>query len=85
MDEAGNSGIAKAKYIIDASGHKSHVYRHVGERIYSNFFQNLALFGYYENAERFPPPRDGNIHYLRTKQTKLGHLLSNLEAKPAKH
>jgi 3,4-dihydroxy 2-butanone 4-phosphate synthase/GTP cyclohydrolase II len=29
-------------------------------------------------------PRDTNIHYLRTKQSKLGHLLSNLEAKPAK-
>ncbi|HEY1234830.1 MAG TPA: GTP cyclohydrolase II [Candidatus Binatia bacterium] len=31
------------------------------------------------------PPRDSNIHYLRTKQVKLGHLLSNLEAKPVKH
>jgi 3,4-dihydroxy 2-butanone 4-phosphate synthase/GTP cyclohydrolase II len=30
-------------------------------------------------------PRDTNIHYLRTKQRKLGHLLSNLETKPAKH
>jgi 3,4-dihydroxy 2-butanone 4-phosphate synthase/GTP cyclohydrolase II len=29
-------------------------------------------------------PRDSNIHYLRTKQIKLGHLLSNLEAKPVK-
>ena len=29
-------------------------------------------------------PRDTNIHYLRTKQSKLGHLLSNLEAKPVK-
>jgi 3,4-dihydroxy 2-butanone 4-phosphate synthase/GTP cyclohydrolase II len=33
-------------------------------------------------AERVPlevPPRETNIHYLRTKQSKLGHLLSNLE------
>jgi 3,4-dihydroxy 2-butanone 4-phosphate synthase/GTP cyclohydrolase II len=30
-------------------------------------------------------PRDSNIHYLRTKQTKLGHLFSNLEGKSAKH
>lgn len=29
-------------------------------------------------------PRDTNIHYLRTKQRKLGHLLTNLEAKPGK-
>jgi 3,4-dihydroxy 2-butanone 4-phosphate synthase/GTP cyclohydrolase II len=38
-------------------------------------------------VERVPlevPPRETNIHYLRTKRTKLGHLLSNLEAKPAK-
>ncbi len=60
-DDQGNAGKALAKYVVDASGHQSHVYRHVGERIYSNFFQNLALFGYYENAERFPPPREGNI------------------------
>jgi len=38
-------------------------------------------------VERVPlevAPRETNLHYLRTKQTKLGHLLSNLEAKPAK-
>jgi 3,4-dihydroxy 2-butanone 4-phosphate synthase / GTP cyclohydrolase II len=39
-------------------------------------------------VERVPlevPPRETNIHYLRTKQSKLGHLLSNLEAKPVRH
>lgn len=61
LDENGNPRRANAKYIIDASGNQSQAYRKVGERIYSNFFQNLALFGYFENAERFPPPRDGNI------------------------
>ncbi len=38
-------------------------------------------------AERVPLealPRESNIHYLRTKQKKLGHLFTNLEAKPAK-
>jgi 3,4-dihydroxy 2-butanone 4-phosphate synthase / GTP cyclohydrolase II len=38
-------------------------------------------------VERVPlevAPRETNLHYLRTKQSKLGHLLSNLEAKPAK-
>lgn len=61
LDENGNARRANAKYIIDASGNQSQIHRKVGERIYSNFFQNLALFGYYENAYRFPPPRDGNI------------------------
>jgi 3,4-dihydroxy 2-butanone 4-phosphate synthase/GTP cyclohydrolase II len=35
-----------------------------------------------EVAERLPieiPPHQGNIHYLRTKQQKLGHLLSGLK------
>lgn len=31
------------------------------------------------------PPRETNIHYLRTKQRKLGHMLSNLDDKVAKH
>ncbi|MCA1579644.1 MAG: tryptophan 7-halogenase [Acidobacteria bacterium] len=61
VDADGKPKRALAKYVIDASGHQSKVYHHVGERIYSNFFQNLALFGYFENGERFPPPRDGNI------------------------
>jgi 3,4-dihydroxy 2-butanone 4-phosphate synthase / GTP cyclohydrolase II len=39
-------------------------------------------------VERVPleiSPRDSNIHYLRTKRSKLGHMLSNLEDKPVKH
>jgi 3,4-dihydroxy 2-butanone 4-phosphate synthase/GTP cyclohydrolase II len=38
-------------------------------------------------VERVPleiSPREANIRYLRTKQRKLGHLLSNLEDKAAK-
>ena len=38
-------------------------------------------------VERIPletPPHDSNIDYLRTKQEKLGHLFSKLEAKPEK-
>ena len=38
-------------------------------------------------VERVPleaQPLKANIHYLRTKQRKLGHLLSNLEDKNAR-
>src|SRR2546421_4545785 len=61
LDANGKAGKATAKYIIDASGNQSHVHKKVGERIYSNFFQNLALFGYYQDGARFPPPSDGNV------------------------
>jgi len=48
----------------------------------------VGLEGYgLKVEERVPleiPPRDTNIHYLRTKQSKLGHIFSNLESKPAK-
>jgi len=40
-----------------------------------------------EVIERVPlevAPRESNIHYLRTKQKKLGHIFSNLEGKTAK-
>lgn len=60
-DAEGHTRRATARYVVDASGHQSRAYQKVGERIYSNFFQNLALFGYYEGGARFPPPRDGNI------------------------
>jgi len=68
VDTEGNTRQAQARFVIDASGHQSHVYKHVGERIYSNFFQNLALFGYYEGGDRFPPPRDGNIFSAAFKE-----------------
>ena len=62
VDADGNARTATAKYIVDASGHQSPVYRKVGERIFSKFFQNIALFGYFENGKRLPPPRSGNIY-----------------------
>lgn len=52
----------RASYVVDASGHKSRIYRSVGgTREYSDFFRNLALFGYFENGKRLPAPNSGNI------------------------
>lgn len=50
------------KYVVDASGHKSRIYKRVGgAREYSKFFRSLALFGYYEGGKRLPEPCSGNI------------------------
>ena len=60
-DAAGHPGVARARYVVDASGNRSRLYREVGDRIYSKFFENVALFGYYTGGKRLPPPAEGNI------------------------
>lgn len=61
-DERGAEHLVRARYVVDASGHQSRIYRSVGgTREYSDFFRNLALFGYFENAKRLPEPNSGNI------------------------
>jgi halogenation protein CepH len=58
---AGERMTVRCRYVVDASGHESTVARHAGTRVYSEFFKNIAVFGYYENGGRLPPPRSGNI------------------------
>jgi FAD-dependent halogenase len=61
-DPDGNVRTVHAQYVVDASGNKSRIYQSVGgERQYSEFFRNLALFGYYEGGLRMPEPNAGNI------------------------
>jgi halogenation protein CepH len=61
-DIAGNARSVHAKYIVDASGNRSHIYQQVGgSRKYSEFFRSLALFGYFEGGKRLPAPNSGNI------------------------
>jgi halogenation protein CepH len=51
-----------ARYVVDASGNKSRIYSVVGgTRQYSEFFRNLALFGYFDHGKRLPAPNSGNI------------------------
>ncbi|WP_265568537.1 tryptophan 7-halogenase [Streptomyces hygroscopicus] len=52
----------RAKYVVDATGNKSRIFRGAhSERTYSEFFQNVAIFGYFEGGGRFPEPKRGNI------------------------
>jgi FAD-dependent halogenase len=57
----GTRGTVSARYVVDASGNKSSLYKHVGDRVYSEFFRNIAVFGYFEGGKRLPPPNAGNI------------------------
>jgi FAD-dependent halogenase len=61
-DAGGKAGEIRAKYVVDASGNKSRIYKHIGgSRKYSDFFRSLALFGYFEGGKRLPSPNSGNI------------------------
>jgi FAD-dependent halogenase len=61
-DIEGKRHDVRARYVVDSSGNKSRIHSRVGgERRYSEFFRNLALFGYFEGGKRMPAPNQGNI------------------------
>lgn len=61
-DASGKESRATARFIVDAGGHRARQYNdHVGERVYSKFFQNIALYTYFEHGKRLPAPNSGNI------------------------
>lgn len=60
-DQRGRDAIARARFVVDASGNTSPLYRHVGQRIYSEFFRNVALFCYFEHAGRMPGDQAGSV------------------------
>jgi halogenation protein CepH len=62
LDAHGAQHEISARFVVDASGNRSHVHKHAGGvRRYSEFFRSLALFGYYEGGKRLPAPNSGNI------------------------
>nr|ADK54813.1 halogenase [uncultured soil bacterium] len=61
-DADGTEREVYAKFVVDASGNGSRIYKRVGgTREYSEFFRSLALFGYFEGGKRLPEPSSGNI------------------------
>lgn len=62
LDADGNAGEVRAKYVVDASGNQSRIYKEIGgSRNYSEFFRSIALYGYFEGGKRLPEPNSGNI------------------------
>jgi halogenation protein CepH len=52
----------RCRQVVDASGHRSRIHaRTGGKRQYSEFFRNLALFGYFTGGKRMAAPHEGNI------------------------
>lgn len=61
-DDQGEQREVAARFVVDASGNKSKLNTKLGgSREYSEFFRNLALFGYFEGGKRLPEPSRNNI------------------------
>jgi FAD-dependent halogenase len=60
-DRSGREHRASARYVVVAAGNASSLYKCVGRREYSDFFRNIAVFGYFEHGKRLPAPNSGNI------------------------
>lgn len=60
-DEDGEVNVIRSRYVLDASGQGSRLARLAGRRIPSDFFRNVAVYGYFNNAGRLDPPNDGNV------------------------
>ena len=58
---SGDSETLQADWIVDASGQNGFLARRLDLRTHDEFFRNLAVYSYYQGAERLPEPDAGNI------------------------
>lgn len=60
-DAAGRRVVARAPWVVDASGQQALLGRRDGLRTFDPFFRNLAVFGYFSGAEPLAGALAGNI------------------------
>ncbi|MEU9115319.1 FAD-dependent oxidoreductase [Streptomyces sp. NPDC048483] len=60
-DADGAEHTVRSSYVVVAAGNTDSLYKTVATRELSDFFRNVALFGYYEGGKRLPAPNEGNI------------------------
>lgn len=60
-DDGGAEHEARAPMVVDASGQGGLVGRALGLRETDPYFKNLAVYAYFEGAERLPSPDENNI------------------------
>jgi FAD-dependent halogenase len=59
--EGAVESIARARFIVDASGQSALLGRQLDVRRWDPLFQNLAVYGYFAGAQRLPAPDETNI------------------------
>ena len=57
----GHKGAIGCRFLVDASGQAALLSRKLALHQWDEYFKNLAVYGYYENAAHLEPPNDGNI------------------------
>ena len=58
---AGSAARINARFVVDASGQAAILSRKLKLHQWDDYFQNLAVYGYYRGARHLDPPNDGNI------------------------
>ena len=61
VDDSGHRQTIAARFVVDASGQNGLLGRQLDLRRWDDSFRNLAVYAYYEGAQRLPPPADTNI------------------------
>ena len=59
-DTAGQSELV-ARFVVDASGQAALLAQNFGTRRWDSFFQNLAVYAYFEGGKPLPSPDENNI------------------------
>ena len=57
----GEAGQMSCRFLVDASGQAALLSRKLNLHQWDEYFKNLAVYGYYENAAHLDPPNNGNI------------------------
>ena len=85
----GTAGIARARFVVDASGQGALLGHKLQLRRWDSFFQNLAVYGYFAGAQRLSAPDNTNIFIesyphgwfwhipLHTGQTSIGAVVDS--------
>ncbi|MGE3538880.1 MAG: NAD(P)/FAD-dependent oxidoreductase [Candidatus Tectimicrobiota bacterium] len=57
----GSEGLARARFVVDASGQGALLGHTLQLRRWDTFFQNLAVYAYFSGATRLPEPDSNNV------------------------
>ena len=57
----GEADQMRCRFLVDASGQAALLSRKLNLHQWDEYFKNLAVYGYYENAAHLDPPNNGNI------------------------